>query len=288
MADHDSLHRFVFDALGVRGEVVYLDSAWQAVREIHDYPGPVARHLGQSLAATALLAATIKLDGSLILQVQGAGPLHTLVAQATNRRTLRGLARWDGVVPVGGLEQVFGAGRLVMTADAPGRERYQGIVGLTGDTLADALGDYFARSEQLPTRIWLGSDEQRSAGMLLQRMPAATGSAEDWDRILALAATLTEGELLELPVQTLLYRLFNEEAVRLFESEPVAFRCGCSRERLTNTLVALGRAEADAILAEQGEVIADCEFCNRRYRFDAVDMAALFSEGVTVGSPSTH
>ena len=175
-----------------------------------------------------------------------------------------------------------------MTADAPGRERYQGIVGLTGDTLADALGDYFARSEQLPTRIWLGSDEQRSGGMLLQRMPAATGSAEDWDRILALAATLTEEELLELPVQTLLYRIFNEEAVRLFESEPVAFRCGCSRERLTNTLVALGRAEADAILAEQGEIIADCEFCNRRYRFDAVDMAALFSEGVTVGSPSTH
>lgn len=288
MTDNDSLHRFVFESLGVRGEVVYLDSAWQAVREIHDYPGAVARHLGQSLAAAALLSATIKLEGSLILQVQGAGPLHTLVAQATNRRTLRGLARWRGEVPVGDLEQVFGSGRLVMTADAPGRERYQGIVGLAGDTLAEALGDYFARSEQLPTRIWLGSGEHRAAGMLLQRLPAATGSAEDWDRIQALAGTLTEAELLELPVQTLLYRLFNEEVVRLFESEPVAFRCGCSRERLAGTLVALGRGEADAILADEGEIVADCEFCNRRYRFDAVDVAALFSEGVAVESPSTH
>ena len=288
MGDSDSLHRFVFDALGVRGEIAYLDAAWRAVQDIHDYPPPVARHLGQSLVATALLSATIKLDGSLILQVQGDGPLHTMVAQATSRRTLRGLARWRGTVPPGDLSAAFGSGRLVMTADAPGKERYQGIVGLTGPDLAAALEDYFARSEQLPTRLWLGSGERRAAGMLLQRMPAAEGSAEDWERILALADTLTEEELLELPAQTLLYRLFNEEVVRLFESEPLAFRCGCSREAIGNTLRALGRAEAESILAEEGGIVADCEFCNRRYHFDAVDVAALFSDGLTIESPSTH
>lgn len=288
MAENDSLHRFVFDSLGVRGEVVYLDAAWRAVQEIHDYPTPVASRLGQAMAAAALLSATIKLDGSLILQVQGEGPLHTLVAQATNERTLRGLARWQGKVPEGDLRAVFGAGRLVMTADAPGRERYQGIVGLEGADLAAALEDYFARSEQLATRLWLGADDQRAAGMLLQRLPHAAASEDDWERIQALAGTLTEDELLGLSLETLLYRLFNDERVRLFESEPLAFRCSCSRERIENTLRALGREEADSILGDEGAIIADCEFCNRRYRFDAVDVAALFSEGVAAEPSGTH
>lgn len=289
MSDNDSLHRFVFDALGVRGEVVYLDAAWRAVREIHDYPPVVARHLGQAMAAVALLSATIKLDGSLILQVHGEGPLHTLVAQATSRRTVRGLARWRDPVASADLAGVVGAGRLVMTADAPGRERYQGIVGLEGRDLAEGLEHYFARSEQLPTRLWLGAGQQRVAGMLLQRLPAAAASAEDWERIQALAGTLSEAELLELPLESLLYRLFNEERVRLFESEPLAFRCTCSRERIEATLRAMGRQEAESIVAEAGEIVADCEFCNRRYRFDAVDVASLFSEGIAAEPPAvTH
>ena len=173
-----------------------------------------------------------------------------------------------------------------MTADAPGKERYQGIVGLEGCDLAAGLDNYFARSEQLPTRLWLGADEQRAAGMLLQRLPAAAASAEDWERIQALAGTLSEAELLELPLESLLYRLFNEETVRLFESEPLAFRCSCSRARIEATLRAMGQAEAESIVAEEGDIVADCEFCNRRYRFDAVDVATLFSDGVAPQSPS--
>jgi molecular chaperone Hsp33 len=289
MSDNDSLHRFVFESLGVRGEVVYLDAAWRAVQEIHDYPPVVACQLGHAMAAVALLSATIKLDGSLILQVHGDGPLHTLVAQATSRRTLRGLARWRGPVASADLGGVVGAGRVVMTADAPGRERYQGIVGLEGRNLAEGLEHYFARSEQLPTRLWLGADQQRAAGMLLQRLPAAAASAEDWERIQALAGTLSEGELLELPLESLLYRLFNEEKVRLFEPEPLAFRCTCSRERIEATLRAMGREEADSLIAEEGEIVADCEFCNRRYHFDAVDVATLFRDTVNAGSPAvTH
>lgn len=287
-SDKDALHRFVFEGAGIRGEAVYLDAAWQAVQEIHEYPPTVAVQLGQALAAAALLSATIKLQGSLILQLQGDGPLNTLVAQAGNDRTLRGLARWDGEVPMGpDLDAVFGSGRLVMTAEAAGADRYQGIVDLEGGNLSAAVENYFDQSEQLPTRLWLASDRERAVGLLLQRLPGPSDE-EDWSRVTMLAETVTTGELLAVSLEELLFRLFHEEQVRLFESEPLAFRCTCSRGRIEDTLKALGPAETESILAEQGEIVADCEFCNRRYRFDAVDVAALFTEGVTLDSPSTH
>lgn len=286
--DNDALIRFVFESVGVRGELVYLGSAWQAAQEGREYPAIVARQLGQGMAAAVLLSATIKLEGSLILQAQGDGPLHTLVAQATRDRALRGLAHWRGEVPAGDLRAVFGKGKLVMTAEATGRERYQGIVPLEGHDLSAALEIYFERSEQLPTRLWLAADEARAAGMLIQRLPTASGADEDWTRICALAATLTEAELLNLSHDTLLRRLFHEEQVRLFESEPLVFRCGCSRERIEDALRAMGSEEVEAILAEQGAVQVDCEFCNRRYRFDAVDFAALFHGPVAEIRPLVH
>lgn len=285
--DNDALHRFVFEGAGIRGEVVYLDAAWQAVQEIHEYPLPVANQLGQALAATALLSATIKLKGALILQLQGDGPLSTLVAQASSDRTLRGLARWDGEVPFGDLQAVFGSGRLVMTAENENADRYQGIVDLEGVDLSGAVEKYFAQSEQLPTRLWLAAGRERAAGLLLQRLPGHD-SGDDWPRVSMLAQTLSSDELLTLPLEDLLFRLFHEERVRLFEAEPLAFRCSCSRGRIEDTLKALGRSESESILAEQGEILADCEFCNRRYRFDAVDVAALFAEGVALDSTTTH
>ena len=229
MTDRDSLQRFLFDAHGVRGEIVHLDAAWQAVLQTHDYPQAVAGQLGRAMAAAALLSATIKIEGSLILQIQGEGPLTVLVAQATHERTLRGLVHWRGDVPEGELRDMFGEGHLAMTADAAGGERYQGVVALEGRTLAEALEAYFSRSEQLPTRLWLAADGDRAVGMLLQRLPDATSAEDDWDRVLALAGTLTDEELLSLPSDALLYRLFHEERVRVLESEPVSSRCGCSR-----------------------------------------------------------
>lgn len=278
MSDPDSLHRFLFERAGVRGELVYLDASWRAVLGIHAYPLAVQEQLGQALAAVALLSATIKFQGSLILQIQGGGPLRTLVAQATDRRTVRGLARWQGEVPHGtDLAETFGEGRLVLTIERTGREPHQGIVPLLGQDLADALGRYFATSEQLATRLWLDASPQRAAGLLLQRLPgSAGGQDEDWTRIGLLAATLSRTELLGLPAGALLHRLFHEEEVRLFESEPIAFRCGCSRQRIEATLRVLGPAEIGQILAEQGAISVTCEFCNREYRFDSVDARQLF------------
>ena len=151
MADTDSIHRFVFEHTNIRGNLVHLDASWRAVLDAHPYPEPVRVHLGQALAAVSLLSGTIKFDGSLILQIQGAGPIRTLVAQATSARTLRGLARWEGEVPVGGdLAACFGEGRLVLTIERGGSEPYQGIVPLVGSGIAQALGRYFEASEQNP------------------------------------------------------------------------------------------------------------------------------------------
>jgi len=263
MSNHDQLYRFVFEDAGVRGELVHLDAAWRAVLAIHPYPAAVRRQLGEALAAVQLLAGTFKLAGSLILQVQGDGPVRTLVAQTTHNRTLRGLARWQGWVPERPLAAVFGEGRLVLTIEPARGERYQGIVPLAGADLAGALEAYFGASEQLPTRLWLTADERRAAGLMLQRLPAAHGSREDWERIGLLAHTLSTRELGTLAAEDLLYRLFHEERVRIFEPDPIAFRCTCSRERVEGVLRALGRAEVEDILAEQGAIEIDCEFCNR-------------------------
>lgn len=286
--NRDNLHRFIFEDVGVRGELVQLDASWQAVLACHDYPATVRSQLGQALAATVLLSATIKFEGSFILQAQGEGPLQTLVTQATHHRAIRGLARWDGKVPSGSLAEIYGSGHLALTIQTEGRDPYQGIVSLVGANLAETLQTYFSHSEQLHTRLWLAADDQRAVGLFLQELPSQPGYEVDWERITLLASTVTAREMLSLPAVELLYRLFHEEQVRLFESEPVSFRCGCSRERIENTLTALGREEIDTVLEEQDAVEIDCEFCNRHYSFDRVDIEQLFAGQVRMLVPPTR
>ncbi|WP_428608702.1 Hsp33 family molecular chaperone HslO [Sedimenticola sp.] len=287
MTTQDQLYRFLFESHNLRGEWVQLDASWKAVLERHDYPPAVSRQLGQAMAAVTLLSATIKYDGSLILQSQSDGPLRTLVVQATNQRTLRGLAHWQGDLPEGDLTAIYGSGHMSLTVTNRGPERFQGIVELAGENLAAALENYFSHSEQLASRFWLVADDQRAAGLLLQKLPSDQEQDEDWQRICLLADTITDEELLQLPVQTLLHRLFHEEQVRLFEPEPVAFRCNCSRERVASSLRAMGRAELMSILGEQGTIEVDCDFCNKHYRFDAVDTEQLFIDGVPIDASDT-
>lgn len=282
----DQLYRFTFEHFGVRGEVVVLAASWRAVLERHHYPRSVGDYLGEALAAAVLLSGTIKFKGSLILQIQGSGPLRTLVAQATDQRMLRGMALADGEVPPADLSGAFGDARLVLSAESPKGERYQGVVGLEGRRLADVIESYFSQSEQLPTRVWLAADAESAAGLFLQRLPGDADEDQDgWNRVCLLADTLDSDELLHLAPEALLRRLFHEEALRLYTPEPVAFRCGCSRERIAGVLRGLGAEEVNAIIEDRGVVEVDCEFCNTHYRFDAVDAAALFADG-TVADPS--
>jgi molecular chaperone Hsp33 len=278
MSDADTLQRFIFENSNVRGDFIHLCASYQAVRERATYPDLIAEQLGQALAASGLLSATIKFGGSLIMQIQSSGPLNLLVAQCTHDRHLRGLAHWQDEVHEGTLPQMYGDGRLVITIDtAHNDERYQGIVSLEGDTLAEALEGYFARSEQLETRLWLVADQHQAVGMLLQRLPGPDADDDLWQRVEALGATLTTEEMLQLPTREILRRLFHEEDVRLFDAEPVSFRCTCSREKIVNMLRSLGHEESNAILAEQGKIDVTCEFCNASHQFDAVDVEEIFA-----------
>jgi len=287
--EHDTLHRFIIEHTHVRGEWVHLDATWQAILERGPYPPGVRQVLGEALAAVALLSATIKFDGSLILQITGDGPISMLVMQADGRRALRGLAHWEGEVPEEDLQAQFGNGRMVITIDpGEGKERYQGVVALEGRHLSDALDHYFARSEQLSTRLWLAVSEESVAGLLLQRLPGEDEDADAWDRTVALADTVSEEELLSLPVEELLHRLFHEEDVRLFEREPMCFRCSCSEQRVRDMIRNLGSEEAQQILAEEGGIHVTCEFCNAQYHFDSVDIDALFAEGAMPGDRTRH
>ncbi len=270
----------------MRGHLVHLDSAWSAIWEHHQYPEVVRETLGEAIAATALIASTRKFDGTLTLQLQGPGPLHLLVAQSTHGFGVRGVARWNGEVEPGSLERMTGGGRLTVTVETQDASaRYQGIVPLAGGRISECLEAYFRDSEQLPTRIALAATANSAAGLLLQRLPESArtqGGGEDvdeaWNRIEHLAGTLKREELLGLTHANLLRRLFHEEDVRIFEPAPVFFRCRCSRERVAGVLESLGREEVRSIVAERGEVEVRCEFCNRAYRFDAVDSEQLFRE----------
>jgi molecular chaperone Hsp33 len=287
--DSDCLHRFVFEDTDVRGELVHLDASWRAVLERQDYPPPVRELLGEAMAAAVLLSATVKINGSLHLQVQGDGPVRLLLVEVTAQRTLRGLARWSGEVAAGGLGDQVGTARLMLTIDpGEGRERYQGVVAVERDSLAATLEDYFERSEQLATRLWLAASEQRASGMLLQRLPGRSGDDEDWNRDVLLGETVSANELLELTARELLQRLFHQEDLRLFEAEPISFRCSCSAERIESMLRGLGYAEVRDILEEQGEVNVNCEFCRQVYAYDAVDVERLFAAADQPEVPPTR
>ena len=288
MEDNDRLYRFVIDNSPVRGEVVHLNATWQAVLERGNYPANVRKPLGEALAACALLAATIKFDGSLILQIRGDGPLHLLVVQATSEGTLRGLARWHDEVPTSGLRNIFGQGQMVITVEQANGEPYQGIIPLEGDSLKQAIEYYFYQSEQLETRLWLSASENTCSGLLVQLLPEVKQDDDTWQRVQMLADTITRDELLELDAASLLYRLFNEEQVRLFDPEPRCFRCQCSRDRIQSILLSLGADEVFSILQEQGIVETHCDFCNAHYSFDKVDVEQMFAAHHPPDVPDTR
>ncbi|MGD8483456.1 MAG: Hsp33 family molecular chaperone HslO [Thioalkalispiraceae bacterium] len=285
----DTLQRFLFENAAIRGEVLQLDSSWQAVIENHDYPQPVKQLLGQMLSAVVLLSATLKFSGKLSLQLQGSGPISLMIAECTTGqesevRHLRGIAHSADVVPVGGLKELAGDGHLVMNLEPSGesgkeKERYQSIVELLGDSLSDALENYLVRSEQLDTQLWLACDEQRCGGLLIQRLPAndEVTDQDAWERVQQLSATIQEPELLNLDADEIIHRLYHEEDIRLFEKEPLKFYCPCSRDRVASMLRSLGYEEVRSIIEEQSNVEVACEFCNHKYLFDAVDIEELFA-----------
>ena len=291
----DTLQRFIFEHAPIRGELVQLTATWQAVTERRTYPAPLRKILGELMAAGALLAATLKFEGTLILQLHGSGPVKLIVVECTAGHAMRATAKWEGDLPeggssAGGLRTLLGSGRFVINLmPESGQQSYQGVVDLNADSIAAALEHYMATSEQIATRLWLACDDTHAAGLLIQKLPERDAAdADAWPRVEHLSATVQAQELLTLPPRALLQRLFHEEDLRVFEPRPVFFRCSCSRERVTDMLRMLGLDEVRSVIAERGEVEVHCEFCNRRYAFDAVDSEAVFAAAVAAPVKKTR
>jgi molecular chaperone Hsp33 len=286
----DSLRRFLFEHAPIRGEIVRLDAVWQSVIERHNYP-PILRDLmGELCAAAVLLAATLKLKGSMILQIHGKGAVKLLVVECSGDLEVRATAKWEGDLSHGTLQDLVGEGRFVITLDPKdGNQAYQGIVTLEGESIAEILQNYMTRSEQLETRLWLAADGKNAGGMLLQKLPEQPESQDDdaWGRAVQIADTLKPEELLNVPAGELVHLLYHEEDIRLFEAQDVVFRCTCSRENVARMLRMLGREEVDSIIAERGDVEVHCEFCNQRYVFDRVDADAVFADIMAMAANQT-
>ena len=269
MSANDQLHRYLFENVAVRGELVNVSETWREIVENHNYVEPVKTLLGELLVATSLLTATLKFDGDITVQLQGDGPLTLAVINGNNRQELRGVARVQEdaeIAPGSSLKEMVGNGYLVITISPEKGERYQGVVGLEADTLAGCLEDYFMRSEQLPTRLFIRTSDKGAAGILLQVLPAQEPSLDDFNHL---------ATLIELPATDVLWRLYHQEEATVFDPSPVSFKCTCSRERCGEVLSTLPVEEVDEILAEDGEIDMNCDYCGSHYVFDAVDIAAI-------------
>lgn len=289
------LRRFILERHPVRGFWIRLDGAWRELRSFHRYPPAIEALLGEAVTASLLLAATLKFQGTLTLQLAGDGLVNLLVAQCTHEFAIRAVARADGNVDGQvSFRQLVGDGRLTVTIEAEERAaRYRGIVSLEGESLVDCLENYFATSEQLPTRIALAADGASAGGVLLQKIPAASAQGEAlaavsqdvWEDLESRLAAL-DAPLLRLgTAEQVLQRICVEHDCRLFVGAPVRFACRCSTGRVAGLLRSLGAPEMHSILAEQGAVTVTCEFCGRPYRFDAIDVERLFTNGAHPEAP---
>jgi molecular chaperone Hsp33 len=306
----DQLQKFMFEHAGVRGELVELPNTWQHILSHKNYPKPVQIILGELLAATALLSANLKFNGTMIMQIHGDGPVKLLVVECDADLRLRATAKLvdDAEIPdqasLGELLNQHGNGRFVITLDPndklPGQHPYQGIVPLDGDSVAVMIENYMMRSEQLDTKLWLAADEEIARGMLLQKLPKTGGSEaqveddiEAWNRAVILGSTLKQEELLSTDINTLITRLFWEETLRVFDPLHPQFHCACSREKVGNMLKLLGKEEIDNAIVELHKLDVNCDFCGKLYSFDEVDCAQLFvattlAEGLVTPSVSKH
>ncbi|MFC1172351.1 Hsp33 family molecular chaperone HslO [Pasteurella multocida] len=279
--DNDKLYRYLFQDRAVRGEWVRLNQTFTDTLNTHQYPKIIQNLLGEMMVATSLLTATLKFEGDITVQVQGDGPLKLALVNGNHQQQIRALARLQADVSDDmSLAKLVGKGVLVITIAPTEGERYQGVIALDKPTITACLEDYFVRSEQLQTQLIIRAGEFEgqpvAAGMLLQIMPDGSGSPEDFEHLATLAATVKEEELFGLTAEELLYRLYHEERVEIFPSQPISFFCGCSQERSGAALLLISDEELDDVLAEHnGTIDMQCECCGTHYFFNKAAIMQL-------------
>ena len=296
MTGQDTLSKFIFKHTPMKGGAVKLTTAWKAMRHYQQWPLSVTRLVGEMTAGSILLASSLKFEGSLIMQVQGDGPVRLAIVEVRNGLLVRATVKMneteavDDAMGLKALVNAHGKGRCAIMLDPKdrrdGEPLYQGVVPLTGETVADALMGYMQQSEQIHTKLWLAADEESAAGLMLQQMPDFGGKDEELkndddsvNRIETLAATITDEELLSLTPQEVTHRLFWEEAPEYFEPLEPKFACTCSREKIEAMIRNLGEVEALQIVKDEGKLEVTCDFCGRTESFSAEDIVKLFDNG---------
>lgn len=278
----------------IRGNIVHLNNTFEKVLQHQTLPKVLKLALGELMAASALLSATLKMDGVMVLQLTGKGALKLLVVECSHDLNMRATAKWDETLSnemeTLSFVELVKHGQFVITLDPSVGEAYQGVVPIEGSTIAEMLQNYMLRSQQIDTSLWLHCDGESASGMLLQKLPSlGEADADAWNRMNILADTVTNDELKNLAPEALLTRLFSEENVRLFEAKPTQFRCSCSKAKVGNMLRLLGAQEVESILAELGKIDVNCDFCNKQYVLDALDISHAFSENaVFVDNKTNH
>jgi len=291
----DQIKKFLLEDKTVRVSAVEMSSVWHEAIERHHFPPAVQQLLGELMCAAPLLASSLKFEGSLLLQLQGNGPIRLIVVECRADMSMRATVRLGDTSLNGqqGLRELInpdGEGRFSVILMPPSHARhlhpYQGIVPLDSDSVAIAIEQYMQQSEQLATKLWLAVSDEKIAGLMLQRMPATGGqatsdehsAASSWEHAQALCATITAEEQIAVSTQEMLSRLFWQNPVFGLESKDILWHCGCTRERVANMLRSLGKADVDSIHESEGKVEITCEFCGEKYLFNQKDTDLLFSD----------
>ncbi|EHL29290.1 Hsp33 family molecular chaperone HslO [Legionella drancourtii] len=279
MKEVDILQRFIFEHANIRGEIVHIEKTYQTIMAQRNYPPMVKNLLGEALVSCLLLASSIKFEGSLNLQFQGDHRLPLLLVQCDHELNVRGFAQFADNLETIDYATAFLTGQMVMTINQYNQtSSYQSTVPIQATSMSENLMNYFAQSEQISTRVWLAVNDTAAAGMLLQLMPGqdSTHREQFWEYAVQLGQTVSEDELLTLDNQTLLYRLYNETEVRIFDGRKTQFKCRCSQEKMKQVITVLGEAEAQGLIEEQGQIDIRCDFCSKEYLFDPIDVTLLF------------
>ena len=278
----DQLQRFLFDDFEIRGEIAKADNSFAEIIKHHNFTPEVTNILGELLIATTLLTAMLKFEGKIAVQLQGDGPLQLAVINSDQNLQVRGTARVEGETAGLSFKELVGKGNMMITITPDDGERYQGIVDLSRDSLSACIENYFEQSEQLPTRVVLHAKSGKSthaSGILIQTLPSMSENHEDdFHHVSTLTQTVKEEELYELAPEELLFRLYHQETVRLFEKQPISFKCSCSKERCLSSLASISPEEILDILNESGAIEMHCEYCANDYRFEINDLQILLGD----------
>ena len=304
----DKLKKYLLPEYGIRLEAVRLSNSWTEGLKHQNLPKPVYKILGEMVAASTLLAANLKFDGSVVLQIQGDGPVSLLVVECTSKMQIRASASLKDDYVINGSDNLQSLmntnqnGRFIVVLDPRSGNKtmqpYQGIVPLESDTVAQALEQYMQSSEQLDTKLWLNADQQQCAGLLLQRLPNYGGKAQSqsdtenqylqWEEVNTLLQTLDNDELLNTDSDTLVHRFLWQHEYAHTEDLDIKWHCPCSRDRVANMLKMLGTKEIESILSDLNQVSVACNFCGKPYVFDAIDCATIFSSNNVLSQQTIH